>query len=504
MKTKNILSVVFMGLFLFGAPLVNAQQAKKKNSRAYRDSVLTLRRNNLDAVFTKLLMDAVIKNPAPTSSCQPNEIVKKIDQLLKKDENIQNTSTINLINFVDIKAMEPGYFRVDLPKVDKGGFKTEMDKMLNEFEKAERYTDFVTRITGDNLGALSKAERKKVRDIYLFLKYTLTDEQEHRMDLEKEIRFDDCIAQVATSMKTTAFEYPNITYELKISIYLSCNCSEGKGSLSVKSGVFDYIATSKGIYSGSVITFGNPINPHIAIRNIYCCPDDTTKKTEETALANPEKEETVSDSDFIKDTHQIFLTPDAVNQYRNYVVKEETSRASFIPEAQDLIVNDDPPLISLPSDNIFTPHGSSFFTLGAQAGVPIGDEADFFGFAYGAEVGYFYDVSKKFEIGATTGYTYYTGKETDFGFQTKGEGFIPITAKGSYNFSDSFGVEAGLGYAISTGGGEGGFVYNIGPVWRPLQNFSALLGYINIAFGEGSLGAFILTGRISLQKRQRK
>ncbi|WP_350293333.1 hypothetical protein [uncultured Croceitalea sp.] len=481
--------MTFFCIFLLGCPLVNSQKAKKKNSRAYRDSILEHRRNNLDAVYTKLLLNAQVVEPTSESSCQSKEMVKKVDQLLKNDKKIKDTSTINLVSFIDVKEMEPQFFDIDLPNVDKGGFKTKIDMLLSAYTNSANYTDFVSRATGDNLGGLTKVEKKKVKDTYLFFEYLFSNDRMRHMNLEKKIRFDDCMALVYPSIETTTFEYPNITYGLRISVRLNCDCASGKGPLFVDSGSFDYIAISKGIYSGSAITFGDPINPRIVTNTFTCCPEKSELDESASSISTEE-----SDS-FIKDTRNIFLNPSSVNEYKEYVTTEWGKE-----QKEEEPINED---YGYSDSDIFDyTWAGDGFTITAGLGPTTGDEADFFGFSYSGGIGYYQSLTEDFQVGATAGYSRYTGKETDFGFETEGESFIPIMAKARYHISNAFGVEAGLGYAISASeGGEGGLTYSAGPFWKPLEAVLFAINYVNIAFGEGSLGALMLSGSVSLSKK---
>lgn len=445
---SKFLATSIVCLFLF-SPCLSAQDKDPK----IKDS----KSKDLRALFMEMYNTAKLTNPKAKKPCYADalSIFNTIDKKKLLPSSKDNYKLSSYLEF-DFKKINKD---LDKVPIDQKFFPTKVDRLMDDYEKIvavindepvindegfkHEFLDDLMEKSGGNFDKYQKSAKTGLKSLIASISDRFPIGGEHSFKQKQ------CKISIRSSISPIKLSYPKMHWQIETSIAIQCGCSENNAE-KVKYAGWLYTADIEGVFTASEQNFKHSrvTNPKLR-EEVSCCP---------------EKKE------------------------------EETSGASFIPEAQDLIVNDDPPLIRLPSG----------FTLGAQLGVPIGDEADFFGLTYGAEVGYFHSLSKKFEIGATTGYTYYTSIKTDFGFETEGEGFIPITAKGAYNFSESFGVEAGLGYAVSTGGGEGGFIYSIGPVWRPLQNFSVLLGYVNIAFGEGSLGAYILTGRISLQKKQKK
>ncbi|SNY94960.1 hypothetical protein [Flagellimonas pacifica] len=432
---------------------------------------------NLQSVFNKTIAEASSAGAVANSLCLPNEFVEQLDAFLKKQPS---PIPYNLRHDYDYIIADDVVILLQ-PEYAKGAFNTPMDKVLSTFQNTSSYVDFVTQLTGTDLGGLTKREKYNVQRAYGVLKYMLDKKGSYPFAAKTSFKFENCLVSLTPAYKVAKYEYPSITYDLSIETSIECDCPEENGSTSVKNGAFEYRAQSKGIYSGTKISFGDPINPGIFTKTIKCCAERT--ETEKTARAESNKE----DTHFIKDTRNIFLNPNAVNEYKNYVVTEW---------GKDKEEQNDPNA----EGGFFREAGS--FAYGVYLGNTVGKEKDFYGITYGAELGYYHNISDDFQIGATAGYSRYTGKETDFGFEAEGESFIPVMAKASYSFSDAFGAEAGLGYAISASeGGEGGLSYSAGPFWRPLEAIVIFVGYSNIAFGEGSLGAFILSGRFSLSKK---
>ncbi|WP_456314956.1 hypothetical protein [Pseudomonas shirazensis] len=106
------------------------------------------------------------------------------------------------------------------------------------------------------------------------------------------------------------------------------------------------------------------------------------------------------------------------------------------------------------------------FKVGVHAGLPMGDSNDFYSVNLGADVAYLVKVADKFTVGATTGFSSYLGKDHSYSVgpysysvKAKDASFIPVAATGQYSLTDKFFVGADLGYAISVGDGDGGFLY---------------------------------------------
>ncbi|WP_055395918.1 hypothetical protein [Flagellimonas eckloniae] len=402
---------------------------------------------NLIKIFNKILSDAKINKTAPSSTCtaEAKEIITETRQMLKDNRNLFEKDQFDKLGLFSLSKSELSF-------IEKGNYKSAIDKALQIFDGASEYSDFVSLLTGKNETELNETEQKELKETFKFFREMFVENKQYQwwVDIGSiSFRHDSCSLNIIPSYKVIGFEYPRVTYDLNIEVHVDCNCPttpEGfSASHAVSSLSFNYKAHSEGLFSGTQITFGDPINPRIDIISEECC----------------------------------------------YTIKEEESYS-----AEN---DDDDDIVKYVFDYDWAGDG---FSITVGAGPTIGEEADFFGFSYSGDIGYFHSLSDDFQIGATAGYARYTGKETDFGFETDGESFIPINARANYRLSNAFGVEAGLGYAISASeGGEGGLMYSAGPFWRPLEAVLIALNYVNISFGEGSLGAVMLSGRFSLSKK---
>jgi len=113
------------------------------------------------------------------------------------------------------------------------------------------------------------------------------------------------------------------------------------------------------------------------------------------------------------------------------------------------------------------------FKVGVHAGLPMGDFKDFYSVNLGLDAAYMWEVADKFSVGATTGFSTYLAKEhtytglvmtpfptlTEIKVKGKNASFIPVAGTAQYSLTDKLFVGVDLGYAISVGEGDGGFLY---------------------------------------------
>ena len=98
---------------------------------------------------------------------------------------------------------------------------------------------------------------------------------------------------------------------------------------------------------------------------------------------------------------------------------------------------------------------NSWFKLGLEAGLPIGDTGDAYSFNLGLEVRAQYLVTPNFAIGGVSGYTHFFGKTVDTGFgevEVDDLGIIPLAAFARYYLGRVgffFGADLGYGYVVS-------------------------------------------------------
>ena len=135
------------------------------------------------------------------------------------------------------------------------------------------------------------------------------------------------------------------------------------------------------------------------------------------------------------------------------------------------------------------------FKAGVHFGMPMGDFKDAYGLNYGLDVAYLWNISDDFKVGATTGYSSYSGKTeetTVAGFTLEVEyedfSYIPVAGTAQYSLTDNLFLGADLGYAVATGEGDGGFLYQPKFGYQA-EKFEAYLAYKGISADGGTLSS---------------
>jgi hypothetical protein len=104
------------------------------------------------------------------------------------------------------------------------------------------------------------------------------------------------------------------------------------------------------------------------------------------------------------------------------------------------------------------------FSIGLEAGLPIGDASDAYNFVIGASVKYEYPVAPSLYVTGSVGYNAFLTKSAlkDLGAKSS-YGFIPLKAGLKYYIQDGFFAEGQLGVVFSTeSGGGSAFAYSPG------------------------------------------
>lgn len=123
------------------------------------------------------------------------------------------------------------------------------------------------------------------------------------------------------------------------------------------------------------------------------------------------------------------------------------------------------------------------FSIGVNAGLPMGDIEEFASFNLGADIAYRYDLAEQFELGALAAYSHFFGKTAEEGnmeWEVDDAQFLPLAASGRFK-TETFFAGADIGYALGINdGNEGGFYY------RPhagydFGNLGVLLSYSGIS-----------------------
>lgn len=106
---------------------------------------------------------------------------------------------------------------------------------------------------------------------------------------------------------------------------------------------------------------------------------------------------------------------------------------------------------------------ASKFSIGVDAGIPVGSTSDFFSFVIGGSLKYEMPVATSTAFTLSAGYSSFMGKTiTIAGSSAKvnAVGFVPLKAGIKYHFAESVYGEAQVGASIGTkSGSKTGFIY---------------------------------------------
>lgn len=102
------------------------------------------------------------------------------------------------------------------------------------------------------------------------------------------------------------------------------------------------------------------------------------------------------------------------------------------------------------------------FSIGVEAGVPIGSTSNAYSFVIGGSLKYDLPIAESTAFTISAGYSSFQGK-TIAGFKIPAASFVPVKAGIKQYFSESFYGEAQVGAALSTQSGGGtAFAYSPG------------------------------------------
>lgn len=110
----------------------------------------------------------------------------------------------------------------------------------------------------------------------------------------------------------------------------------------------------------------------------------------------------------------------------------------------------------------FAQKGGSNFSVGVEAGLPVGSTSNAYSFVIGGSLKYEAPIATATNFTLTAGYSSFQGK-TVGAIKFPAVGFIPVKAGIKHFFADAFYGEAQLGAAFSTQSGGGtAFAYSPG------------------------------------------
>ncbi len=392
---------------------------------------------SMQEVFTKVVREATLSKKARGNTCDANTLLVAADAFIKKQE-----MPVSPDSFIHSFSIQVPIGDLRNVQVERGSFNTGMDKVLYLYQNKSGYLDFVSQLTGQDLGSLDDKTIEHIERAYKTLTYFFDEPNAYYdYDGDMDFTFNGCYVSLQPAFTAQKFKFPNITYKLKVDVAVSCGCNEQSESSDFKVGYFAYEALSKGLFTGTQVTFGDPIAPKMVINKVECCPDTPNDDAPKTQI------EPRLDEEYAK-------------LFENYTVDEmdQSEPGDLFKKAQVAY--------------------QGKIRLSFDGGLPLGEEADFYGFNWSLEGRY--EIRKQgaaFSFGPELGYTQFLGKSTDFGFETENESFVNVKAKGFWDIGseapglDGFAAVIGVGYGFGIGeNSEGGVSYDLGAEYHPGKN----------------------------------
>jgi hypothetical protein len=129
------------------------------------------------------------------------------------------------------------------------------------------------------------------------------------------------------------------------------------------------------------------------------------------------------------------------------------------------------------------------FSVGVEAGLPMGDFKTFSSIGFGASLMGEYAVAEKVGITLSAGYLTFTGKTVD-GFKYGSTSIIPVLAGAKFFFAEKVYGHAQLGMSFFNNGGGSAFTYAPAIGFIPAENIDVQVKY-QAASKTGSTLSFI-------------
>ena len=304
---------------------------------------------------------------------------------------------------------------------DKENFKTLQDKLLNASSNSKDFAGFISLFTGQSIADLSKNDLSSLKFFYDRLQFKPSS---ININPESIKITADCRAIIKSSYRQTSFSYPNSEWLFTSEVKYDCGCQEDSGQTALKNATYTYTSKVTSILTATNLIFNRTVSdPKLYISDAVCCPEEKENNS---------------------------VSP------KNIGDSSDNKRD----------VNKD-------------------YTVHFGIGLPLGNEADFYGFTYSVGLDRRIITLEDLDIGVSAGYSRFTGKETDFSFETEGVSFIPVEATLGYDLNDLFSLSGSVGYAFSaTEGVDGGFTFSIGPELSICPSWDASLNYNSILLGD--------------------
>ena len=282
MKTKQIINVFLLLLFLSGYIKVNAQIEGyiEQENRDYNYAKTRFKSDakEITSIYKEMLKTTKVNAWKGGQYCKPEELLKKI-----KVKNLKGTNPYEIIlgMYRHSKNITPADTEESFQKNPGVSL---IDQGLKAYSETSSFLEFVNAYTGKNIGDI-KGETEdilspngKISDVDLLRKY-YNRIKSFVNGLERNIgwnhyKTENCKVFIRYTIKVIKIDFPKVTWEYKIKFDVNCNCPIKDAPEQVKSGVVEYTATSEGTYTASKRTYGKVKKTEIDIVKLVCCKGD--------------------------------------------------------------------------------------------------------------------------------------------------------------------------------------------------------------------------------------
>lgn len=279
MKTKSTLGVLLLFLFLINTTSIVYAQEGPSDDVA---KIYNAQKELVDA-FNSMLKSETINNWKDDKPCKAKDLINIINK-----SNLE--LSVNELHSVIGDLFTQSRAIPITETIEQGLFASLTDKALNAIGGNASFDEFIKAYTGKNpkdikgqtefQGEILSKDIDVLREYYQNLK-----------ELKAKYKFSSkdnansrCSYKSTNSIQVKTLDYPNVTWDIKTTVIIDCNCGYDYNTTDVKSGSYEYLATVSGTLTGSKITFKTPKNSKISIIALECCGEE---EEEEDPYTNP-------------------------------------------------------------------------------------------------------------------------------------------------------------------------------------------------------------------------
>lgn len=170
--------------------------------------------------------------------------------------------------------------------VDKGNYATIFDKLFETFDSSKSYAEFTKDITTNNLTVkeLPKDKAQNLRLTYGLLKVIHDGGMLTFHDADR-LETGGCSDYTAYRLKLKKKNLGQVTWEIKTTVDIDCNCAFSDKKYDVDLLKFEYTAEISGFFTAKNKTFGKVKNPTLKVLRYQCCLEKEEKEEEPTKTA---------------------------------------------------------------------------------------------------------------------------------------------------------------------------------------------------------------------------